>query len=56
MLIHSFSYPKAITYAREIDFENRELIRKAALDGLPSAIPAVKYWGFRIDYGSLPNR
>ncbi len=49
MLVHSFNYPKAITYSREIDFENRELIRKAALDGFPSAIPAVKFWGFRID-------
>jgi hypothetical protein len=49
MLIHSFSFDKAITYAREIDFENRELIRKAALDGMPLPIPTVKYWGFRID-------
>ncbi len=49
MLFHSFSFPKAITYAREIDFENRELIRRAALDSFPSAVPAVKYWGFRIE-------
>lgn len=50
--LHSFSYPKAFTYADtrpgHTDKEKREYIRSKAENNFPKNIKSVKWWAFRI--------
>jgi hypothetical protein len=48
VLIHSFEFPRALTWGGESDRSHREYIRSQAVKNFPTNIPIVKAWAFRI--------